>query len=126
MKYASSNLIDGEGTLTVTLKEKGLLIGYVGLHLYILPTLPIATPEVELFYKLGHPWWGKGYAHEACKVMLDFAFIEMHLGRIVTLVSKDNQASLRLMRKLGMKIAEAPEIWPDELTGTLENPYINT
>jgi RimJ/RimL family protein N-acetyltransferase len=123
-KYASSNLVDGEGNLAVTLKENGTLMGYVGLQLYILPTEPIATPEVELFYKLGRPWWGQGYAIEACQAMLEFAFKEMHLGRIVTVVSKDNESSIRLMRKLGMRIEKAPASWSEDLIGTLENPYL--
>jgi RimJ/RimL family protein N-acetyltransferase len=122
MKYVSSNLVDGEGNLAVTLKEKGILIGYAGLQLYILPTEPIASPEVELFYKLGRPWWGQGYAKEACEGLLKYSFDELHLGRIVTVVSKDNEPSIRLMRKLGMKIENAPVSWPDDLIGILENP----
>jgi RimJ/RimL family protein N-acetyltransferase len=124
MKYANSNLVDGEGNLAVTLKDKGVLIGYVGLQLYILPTEPIAIPEVELFYKLGRPWWGQGYATEACNAMLKFSFEELHLGRIVTVVSKDNESSIRLMKKLGMRIGKAPASWPNDLMGILENPAI--
>jgi RimJ/RimL family protein N-acetyltransferase len=122
MKYVANNLIDGEGNLAVTLKEDGVLIGYVGLQLYILPTEPLATPEAELFYKLGRPWWGQGYAKEACEALLKYSFEELHLRRIVTVVSKDNEPSVRLLRKLGMKIENAPASWPDDLIGILENP----
>ena len=125
MKYASSNLVDGEGNLAITLKENGILIGYAGLQLYILPTEPIATPEVELFYKLGRPWWGQGYAKEACDALIKYSFEELHLGRIVTVVTKDNEPSIRLLKKVGMIIDKAPPSWPNDLTGTLINPDNN-
>jgi len=122
MNYASSNLVDGEGNLAITLKEERALIGYVGLQLYILPTEPIASPEVELFYKLGKPWWGQGYAIEACNAMISYAFEDLSLGRLVTVVSRENEPSIRLMKKIGMNIEEAPASWPNDLLGILENP----
>jgi RimJ/RimL family protein N-acetyltransferase len=126
IKYAATNVKDGEGTLAITLKEDGKLIGYVGLQLYVLPTEPLATPEMELYYKLGREWWGRGYALEACEVMLDYAFKEMRITRIVTITNTKNENSLHLMRRLGMVIAPAPPAWPNEMTGTLNNPYIHS
>ena len=66
-KYAALNEPDGCGTLAIVLKNAGRLIGYVGLQLYVLPREPVATPEVELYYKLGRDYWGQGYATEACQ-----------------------------------------------------------
>lgn len=119
--YAANNDLLGEGTLAVTLKD-GTLIGYVGLQLYILPAEPLATPEVELYYKLGRDWWRQGYATEACRRLIEFAFNEMRLVRIVTVTHKDNVASLRLMARLGMKLDTAPSAWPDDVIGILKNP----
>jgi [ribosomal protein S5]-alanine N-acetyltransferase len=122
MKYAATNVPDGEGTLAMILKENGKFIGYVGLQLYIFPQEPLATPEVELYYKLDRDWWGQGLAIEACQAMIEFAFKEMRLARIVTITTRGNDRSINLLRKLGMKIDDAPAKWPGELTGILENP----
>lgn len=120
-RYAEYNDEGGCGTLAVTLRADGTLIGYVGLQLYVLPRVPLATPEVELYYKFGRAYWGKGYATEACQAMLDFAFTRMRLARIVTVASRLNQESIRLMQRLGMKIEDAPPSWPSDVIGTLEN-----
>ena len=84
-RHIADNREDGEGTLVVTLKESGQFIGQAGLQLYILPWSPFATPEVELYYKLGRAFWGQGYAEEACRALIDFAFNTMHLLRLVTI-----------------------------------------
>jgi RimJ/RimL family protein N-acetyltransferase len=122
-KYASLNDPKGEGTLAVTLKEDGQLIGYVGLQLYILPAEPLATPEVELFYKLGREHWNQGYAFEACHVMLDYAFDQLRIKRIVTVTSRENNGSIRLLTRLGFRIQDAPREWAGDVLGVLDNPY---
>lgn len=122
-KYAATNEPDGVGTLAVVKKEDDQLIGYVGLQLYVLPRLPFATPEVELYYKLGRDHWGQGYAVEACRAMIRFAFDTMRLQRIVTVASQENEASVRLMRRLGMVIEPAPPEWEGDVIGTLPNDH---
>jgi RimJ/RimL family protein N-acetyltransferase len=120
-RYATQNALDGPGTLAVIHKESGALLGYVGLQLYLLPTEPLSTPEVELYYKLGRAYWGQGYAYEACRAMIRFAFDKLRLARLVTVTHRDNQPSIRLMERLGMRIEAAPPQWPDDLIGILEN-----
>ena len=53
-------------------------IGFVGLHKphYELP----ATPCVEIGWRLSKQYWGKGFATEAGKVSLDFAFDKLNLN----------------------------------------------
>ena len=121
-KYAAFNEPDGVGTLAVTLRDGGALIGYTGLQLYVLPREPFATPEVELYYKFGRAWWGQGYALEACQNMLRFAFDELRLTRIVTITQGDNQPSLRLLGKLGAQIEPVPPCWLPGVMGTIHNP----
>jgi RimJ/RimL family protein N-acetyltransferase len=120
-QYTIMNAPDDVGTLAVTLRESGQLIGYVGLQLYVLPSEPLATAEVELFYKLGRTYWGQGYAAEACREMIRFAFEEMRLARIVTVTDRRNEPSIRLLRRLGMTMEEGPDGWPDSLLGVLHN-----
>lgn len=113
---------DGEGTLAVTLKEDGRLIGQAGLQLYVLPARPFATPEVELYYKFGADFWGQGYAREACQALCDFAFQRMRLRRIVTVTQPGNQRSISLLLRLGMRMESGPAAWPDSVLGILDHP----
>lgn len=120
-KYAAHNEENGVGTLAVCLKTDGTLMGYVGLQLYVLPRVPLATPEVELYYKLGRAYWGQGYALEASVALRQFAFTEMRLQRIVTIAAAVNERSLALMRRLGMTLEPAPPSWPGDVMGTVAN-----
>ena len=121
-KYADWNDPDGCGTLAIIHKQTEQLLGYVGLQLYVLPREPLATPEVELYYKLGRAFWGQGYATEACQAMVYFAFETMRLQRIVTVTPEGNAPSIRLLQRLGMKIEAAPPEWEGDVIGLLSNP----
>ncbi len=81
----------------------------------------IAAPEDELFYKLGREYWGQGYAGEACRALIEYAFGGLRLRRIVTVTHKDNSKSMALLRRLGMNIVAAPRAWRDDVLGVLEN-----
>ena len=120
-KYAENNDPEECGTLALVVKDTNALIGYVGLQFYILPREPLATPEVELYYKLDRSTWGHGYATEACRAVLDFAFQNLRLERIVTITQPENAPSIKLLERLGMRLAPAPPAWPDALMATLEN-----
>ena len=48
--------------------------------------------------------WGKGHATEAEKMMLNYAFLALNLRKIVALIYKDNQASLRAAQKAGFQV----------------------
>jgi ribosomal-protein-alanine N-acetyltransferase len=112
----------GEGTLAVVLKPTGELIGQVGLQLYVMPWQPFATAEVELYYKFGRAYWGESYALEASRCLVDYAFNEMHLLRLVTVTQPGDDRSLRLLKHLGFFIGPAPDAWAPNVIGILTNP----
>ncbi len=56
----------------------------------------------EIGYVLNPDFWGKGYAVEAAHRVIEFAFSELGVHRIEARFMKGNQASLRVMEKLGM------------------------
>ncbi len=120
-KYVDTNDPDDCGTLAVVHKCSHHLLGYVGLQLYVLPREPFATPEVELYYKLGRDYWGQGYAIEACRAMIRFAFDQMRLLRIVTITDQQNTSSVHLLQRLGMRLEAAPPSWSGSLMATLDN-----
>ena len=49
---------------------------------------------------------GKGYATEAAKALMDYAFEELHAEKVQAHCDSRNQASEKVMRKLGMTLAD--------------------
>ncbi|MBM3982723.1 MAG: GNAT family N-acetyltransferase [Planctomycetes bacterium] len=58
---------------------------------------------MELGYWIAEPFWGKGYVVEACRAVLDFAFAEYAPERIQARVIEGNDASARVLTKLGFR-----------------------
>lgn len=58
--------------------------------------------EVEIGYALKQSAWGKGYATEACRRLLKFAFEETPLKEIVAVIDSENTASQNVLRKCGL------------------------
>ena len=56
----------------------------------------------ELGYWIGKPFWGKGYATEAARSLIDFGFTVLGLNRIAARHFARNPASGRVMQKVGM------------------------
>lgn len=89
------------GFWAIELIETKQFIGFVGLNSpsYNLPI----TPCVEIGWRLAKEHWGKGYATEAGKATLKFAFEELDLGEVYSFASVDNQKSVAVMKRLGLK-----------------------
>jgi len=84
--------------LAVTLRESGLLIGEVSL---IWRSVEARQAEVGWIF---HPeYQGKGYATEAAVAMLDLAFTLGDIHRVMARCDARNEASARLMERLGMR-----------------------
>lgn len=81
------------------------------------------TPEWGLFWGVDPAHQRRGYATEAARAMIDYAFAEMNLARIVATTEYDNEASMAVMRRLGMSIERNPHPEPDwfQVVGVLEN-----
>jgi RimJ/RimL family protein N-acetyltransferase len=61
------------------------------------------TQAVEVAWRLARPYWGRGYATEAARASLDDGFDRLGLAEIVAYTVADNQASWRVMERLGMR-----------------------
>jgi RimJ/RimL family protein N-acetyltransferase len=88
----------GFSIFTVELLDSGEVIGDSGLLLF-----QWEGPEVEVGWRLGRRFWGQGYATEAGRAALAFAFDELGLERVVAVAHHENAASIRVMEKLGMR-----------------------
>src|SRR5919198_44546 len=81
----------------ITLRSNGELCGGIGLH------LDPVHKHAELGYWLGVPFWGRGYATEAARAVVDYGFSTLGLHRIYASHFASNAASGRVLRKIGMK-----------------------
>ncbi len=58
---------------------------------------------IELLYALDRAAWGRGYALEAARAVLDHATATLGLPRVVAAANPANQASWRILERLGMR-----------------------
>ena len=66
------------------------------------------TPEVGLYYAISPAHRRQGYATEAARALIDYAFQHLHLRRILATTESDTLPSHSVMRKLGMHIQPNP------------------
>jgi [ribosomal protein S5]-alanine N-acetyltransferase len=78
----------------VTLKEGGELIGMVGLR-------PRGF-KADVGYVLARRWWGRGFAAEALRPVVEWALSQPGVYRVWALCDVDNRASARVLEKVGM------------------------
>ncbi len=90
----------GFGWWAVEVPDVAPFAGFVGL---LAPAFHAHfTPCVEVGWRLARPFWGRGYATEAGKACLDFAFGSLELDEVVSMAVAGNLASRRVMERLGM------------------------
>ncbi len=85
-------------TLAIILKETGRVIGICALI-----GVSWKNMNAELVYWLGKPHWGKGYMPEAAGRIIRFGFEDLGLERISVGCFTRNEASRRVIEKLGFK-----------------------
>ena len=92
----------GFGLFALELRESVQFIGYTGLSEP--DFLPEIMPAVEIGWRLSRDRWGQGYATEAARAVMQFGFVTLGLPSIVSIFQIGNEASRRLVRKLGMQL----------------------
>ncbi|GAB2198102.1 GNAT family N-acetyltransferase [Sessilibacter sp. MAH4] len=89
--------LNGFGLNMVQLKETLEPIGMCGL---------VKRPELDtpdLGYAFLPNYWRKGYAEEACNIVLSHAKHNLKINEVLAITLPDNTASNYLLRKLGFK-----------------------
>lgn len=97
----ASSMIEREGdsiNVAVVLRETNTVIGDVNLNWV---SAEHGTGEIGFIFDPGHH--GHGYAGEAARAMLRLGFTELGLHRIIGRCDGRNEASARVMDKLGMR-----------------------
>lgn len=117
------------GDRAVELKATSAVVGACGLVPSFGPFEQLTggstlnLPAMGLFYWFAPEARGHGYATEAARALVNFAFETLRLQRIVATTEFDNFASQAVMRKLGMRVARNPLPQPEwfQVVGLLEN-----
>ena len=73
--------------------------------------------EIEVGYMLKRSAWGKGYATEATKRLLKFAFEETPLEEVVATTDPENTASKRVLEKCGLSYEGMRRAYATECCG---------
>ena len=84
------------------------------------------SAEVGLFWAMSPTVQRQGFATEAARALIDYAFRTLRLGRIMAGTEYDNAASIAVMRRLGMRIERNPFPEPEwfQIHGILEAPRL--
>jgi RimJ/RimL family protein N-acetyltransferase len=102
----------GYALYAVEIKDTHEFIGFVGLNHppFEIPNFqPKGLPIVEIGWRLSSKHWGKGYATEAAKAVLHYAFTELNLDEIISFTVVANTKSRRVMEKIGLQHSEADD-----------------
>jgi RimJ/RimL family protein N-acetyltransferase len=66
--------------------------------------------DVDLGFAFFPEFWGNGYAREAAAAVLSYARNRLGLARIVAITARNNDASRRVLEKLGFELERSVQI----------------
>ena len=98
----------GSGLLGMVEKVTGELIGDCG---------PVwqeiqGRAELEIGYHVNRERWNHGFASEAARTVMDYAFRRFDVERVVSMIRPENAASRRVAEKNGLTV-ERVVLWRD-------------
>ena len=103
----------GLGTFAAEEKAGGAFVGWFGLQ----PTTVAGT--VDVGYRLNRAAWGKGYATEGTRMLIDYAFTQLEVDRVIADTMAVNHRSRAVMRRSGLRFVRLwHEHFDDPLPGT--------
>jgi len=86
------------GLWATVYKQTGQFIGRCGL----LPWTIEGQHEVEVAFALSKAYWGRGLATEVAQAIVQYAFDQLSLSRLICLIDHDNHGSINVAAKIGM------------------------
>ncbi|HDR8092871.1 GNAT family N-acetyltransferase [Bacillus cereus] len=93
------------GAWYVLRKEDGIVLGDIGFK-----GKPNENQTVEIGYGFIEKYWNQGYATEAVRELIDWAFKTGEVETIIAETLLDNYSSMRVLEKLHMKRVNATEM----------------
>jgi len=98
----------GYGLWAVEEQQSGEMIGRIGCW------KPEGWIGLEIGWCLRRAFWGHGFATEAGKASIDFAFTKLQQSHVISLIRPDNAASRRVAEKLGEELEGKTEVSGNE------------
>ena len=89
-----ASALDGEEGVVFAIERSGALIGCTGYRAF-------SQDHAELGYWIGKPYWGMGYATEAVRALVQYAFANDGFAYLTVGHFSDNAASARVIAKAG-------------------------
>lgn len=93
--FAGHWQLRGFGLWLVEDKDSEEFLGRVGL------LEPEGWPGIEIGWGISPSCWGKGYAYEAASAALSWAFEELKVDSLISIIHPENHSSKRLAEKIG-------------------------
>jgi RimJ/RimL family protein N-acetyltransferase len=94
----------GYGPWVVEEKATGQFVGRVGF------LNPVGWPAFELGWTLSRKFWGRGYATEAARRALAYAWGELDKDHVISLIAPKNTNSIKVAERLGEKVEGKTEL----------------
>ena len=88
-------------------RSSGDLVGRIG------PWQPEDWPDFEIGWTLRRNHWGRGYATEAVKACITYAFEKLGKRHLISVIAPDNLRSIRVAERVG-----------ERLEGTVTLPHV--
>jgi RimJ/RimL family protein N-acetyltransferase len=97
----------GFGLNAVDLKDANVPIGICG----VLKRDTLPHPDIGFAFLPAY--WNKGYAYEASAAVLEHARNNLNIDRVLAITTPDNDASAKLLVKLGLRLDRLIKLSPD-------------
>jgi RimJ/RimL family protein N-acetyltransferase len=94
----------GYGLWAVEERSSGVFVGRIGCW------NPEGWPGFEVGWMLRRPFWGQGYATEAARTAIRFAFTELKQSQVISLIHPENAPSIRVAQRLGERLLDSTEV----------------
>jgi RimJ/RimL family protein N-acetyltransferase len=94
----------GYGMWAVEERASGEMVGRVGCW------EPEEWPGFEVGWTLRRGFWGQGFATEAARASLNYAFTKLDQSHVISLIHPENAASIRVAERLGETVEGKTEV----------------
>lgn len=105
----------GVGRWAIETKDTSEFVGWCGLRLYSDYTFNNHTNFYDIGYRLRPKFWGKGFATEASKECLNYAWNTLQLKTVYGITEQHNEASHRVLLKIGLQYIEDFHYEPENM-----------
>jgi RimJ/RimL family protein N-acetyltransferase len=112
----ASYALRGHGLMKVVRKADGEPLGMCGL------LKRDTLPDADIGFSFFPAYWSQGYAIESAGAVMRHARDVLGIGRILAITTKDNESSMRLLRRLGFRFDRMIAMGAEELRLHVSDP----